>query len=343
LSSSIDLALRVAVLSQLSFAAVLLLRAGWPLSRARALASGLIAGIAAYMYCSAGPHAPSALNIPLVSLCILIPATFWLFANAAFDDSFRLKPTHLLACLLALGLGLSTFLNGPAAWTLLTAVAGRLLSLAFILGALWAALKHRRVDLVESRRKFRDWFTAIVGLYMFGIIVAEIAMLGTQPSPLASTLNVAAILVVTHVACHGLSTARIHALEALPATATVPASAAEPEQKALAAIQDAMERQFVYRENGLTIGALAGKLGLQEYVLRQLINQKLGFRNFNDFLNRYRVRDACQRLRGPERLPVLTIAIDVGYSSITPFNRAFKELVGMTPTAYRESQNPPSI
>lgn len=70
-----------------------------------------------------------------------------------------------------------------------------------------------------------------------------------------------------------------------------------------------------------------------------MINRGLGFRNFNDFLHAYRIREACTRPRRPEqaRLPVLSIALDVGYGSIGPFNRAFKARIGMTPTRFRRS------
>ena len=33
--------------------------------------------------------------------------------------------------------------------------------------------------------------------------------------------------------------------------------------------------------------------------------------------------------------PVLTLALSAGYQSITPFNRAFRALKGMTPTEFR--------
>jgi AraC-like DNA-binding protein len=342
----LDVALRVAVVSQLIFAIVLLFRAGWPLSRARAAAVGLTVAVGAYMYCSTGSHEPSVAILPLVALCILIPPLFWLFVNAAFDDAFRIKTWHALPILAALVLGFWTFLNSESATRVATGLVSRVLSLAFILGALWIAFQSRRMDLVESRRKFRDWLTAIVGLYMLGVIAAEIALLGKDPSPLVNTLNVAAILVLSHLACHGLSSARVNALEAIPTPAPPPPDAPpSEEQRLLDRLRVAMEDEFAYRENGLSIAALARKLSVQEHALRRLINQRLGFRNFNDFLNRYRLRDACGRLRAPETraLPILTIALDVGYSSITPFNRAFKEMLGMTPTQYRDAENPPTL
>jgi AraC-like DNA-binding protein len=92
-----------------------------------------------------------------------------------------------------------------------------------------------------------------------------------------------------------------------------------------------------YRETGLTIGRLADRLGYPEHQLRRLINGQLGYRNFSAFLNDYRVQEAMVRLadRRMVRTPILTIALDLGYASIGPFNRSFKERTGSTPSEYR--------
>jgi AraC-like DNA-binding protein len=110
------------------------------------------------------------------------------------------------------------------------------------------------------------------------------------------------------------------------------------ERQVLRSLLTEIEERRVYREEGLTIGALAGRLNTREQVLRRVINRGLGYRNFNDFLHAYRIREACDRLRRAEnaRLPVLSIALGVGYGSIGPFNRAFKARMGMTPTHFRE-------
>jgi AraC-like DNA-binding protein len=92
-----------------------------------------------------------------------------------------------------------------------------------------------------------------------------------------------------------------------------------------------------YRREGLTIGSLSAELGVPEYRLRQLINAGLGHRNFNAFLNRYRIEEAKAALADPEQkeVPVLTIAVDAGFQSIGPFNRAFKAATDLTPTEFR--------
>ncbi|SMC28622.1 Helix-turn-helix domain-containing protein [Andreprevotia lacus DSM 23236] len=79
---------------------------------------------------------------------------------------------------------------------------------------------------------------------------------------------------------------------------------------------------------------------LPEYKLRQLINQGLGWRNFNAFVNSYRIADARQALADTAQaeVPILTIAMDAGFQSLGPFNRAFKAETGLTPTAFRSEQ-----
>ncbi|HEY0859005.1 MAG TPA: helix-turn-helix transcriptional regulator, partial [Albitalea sp.] len=123
-----------------------------------------------------------------------------------------------------------------------------------------------------------------------------------------------------------------------PAPAALPAAATPPQPSdaspALQRLMQAMSAERLYRREGLTLAALAEALGLGQAALRGLINQQLGFRNFNDFLHHYRVQEASERL-AVEDLPILSIALECGYGSIGPFNRAFKQRMGMTPSEYR--------
>ena len=99
-----------------------------------------------------------------------------------------------------------------------------------------------------------------------------------------------------------------------------------------------MEEEKVYRQEGFGVAALVAALDVPEYRLRRLINQRLGHRNFSSFVNGYRLAEATAALADPAQadVPVLTIALDAGFQSIGPFNRAFKAHTGMTPTAYRK-------
>jgi AraC-like DNA-binding protein len=106
---------------------------------------------------------------------------------------------------------------------------------------------------------------------------------------------------------------------------------------AIAAVQRAFAEQHLHRDGELTVASLAQQLAMPAYRLRKLIHEQLGYRNFNALLHDYRIAEACRDLADPAKnsLPILTIALTVGYNSINPFNRAFRDAKGMTPSAYR--------
>lgn len=93
----------------------------------------------------------------------------------------------------------------------------------------------------------------------------------------------------------------------------------------------------VFRQHDLRVADLARSVGAAEYKVTQSITGPLGFRNFNHMVNYFRIDEAKQKLadRRFDHLPVLTIALDCGFGSIGPFNRAFKTETGMTPTNFR--------
>ena len=81
---------------------------------------------------------------------------------------------------------------------------------------------------------------------------------------------------------------------------------------------------------------LAKSLNIQEYQLRRLINLKLNYRNFNDFINQYRVEEAKELLKNTDQ-QILNISMEVGFASIATFNRIFKNLVQTTPSNFRKA------
>jgi AraC-like DNA-binding protein len=71
---------------------------------------------------------------------------------------------------------------------------------------------------------------------------------------------------------------------------------------------------------------------------RKVLAGRLAYRNFNVFLNNHRIEEAKAALADPSQaeVPVITIAMDAGFQSLGPFNRAFKATTGVTPTEYRK-------
>ena len=89
--------------------------------------------------------------------------------------------------------------------------------------------------------------------------------------------------------------------------------------------------------DSLEIVARGIAIGVPEHRLRPLINDHLGFRNFSAFVNAARIEAAKRLLADPAqaRTTIAAIAFDLGFGSLGPFNRAFKEATGKTPTEFR--------
>jgi AraC-like DNA-binding protein len=158
----------------------------------------------------------------------------------------------------------------------------------------------------------------------------------------AAFTDVVLLLVLTTLIAGRLLVPRAQSLwdepTPLPVPATATAPAVDPQDERVAqALAAFMGAERGYAQEGLSLAGLAERLGTPEYRLRRVINQHLGHRNFNAYVNGLRLSEAKRRLADPaERaLPVLSIALDVGFGSIGPFNRAFKADTGLTPTEFR--------
>ncbi len=119
--------------------------------------------------------------------------------------------------------------------------------------------------------------------------------------------------------------------------------AAAMSERAVKADLDRLDRLMIgdqiWREEGLTIAGLASRSGIPETQLRRLINDRLGYRNFPSFVNAHRIAEAQRRLADPReaRTSISTMAFDLGFASLGPFNRAFREATGASPSEWRRA------
>ena len=286
------------------------------------------------------------------------PVVLWLWARAAFDDDFALKRWHGLVWLAVIILGFTASLSWPM-WPAVTKLCAKGLSIAALTFALLAIVQTVttwRDDLVARRRRLRMAVLILNLGFIAFVSVPSLLPLPVAPLGLTANLGGAGSFVTALTLCVLAILASwnlfgANAATALPTPAVVAAgNADEPhateatpaERPAVAPLllrrlDQLMRVERVYRQEGLSIGGLAAQLNVPEYRLRQAINEGLGHRNFNAFLNRYRIDDAKAALSDPSQreVPVLTIAIDAGFQSIGPFNRAFKAATGLTPTEFR--------
>ncbi|MBR0936390.1 AraC family transcriptional regulator [Bradyrhizobium jicamae] len=275
---------------------------------------------------------------------------FWLWARATFDDDFVLRPWH--GALLVAVVSVQLF----DAWPTRGALRGdldRTLSVVYLGLAIAAAgqtLATWRADLVAGRRRLRVVVLLGAVAYSAAAFFHKLWPASVAGSSVWSIVNAFGLLVLLSLSAWSLfQAARMQqASILLPAAGRIPGDlgSARPEgedkpsaidRELLRRLQRLMSVERAYRREGLTIGSLSAELGVQEYRLRQLINEGLGHRNFNAFLNRYRIDEAKAALADPKQrlVPVLTIAMDAGFQSVGPFNRAFKAATDVTPTEFR--------
>ncbi|MCA8888067.1 MAG: AraC family transcriptional regulator [Parvularculaceae bacterium] len=267
----------------------------------------------------------------------------WLLSRALFrrDAGRDVWPVGLVAALFTLmllidGVGLAGHGGGTAENILLSLVT--LIGSSVLLFTLLEAVDGiRRAD-VASERRFRTAFLAgYGGLLFFGVILFQSeANLAIQ----AHELQIQSFMAL--LALIGGSAATLYRLQHPLAPAGQQNN--KRRQKAQAAcprmtaqMQSLFERDHIYRDPALRIADLSRRLNAPEYKVSQCVTAGLGYANFNQLLNHYRIADAARRLRADSgaQQSVLEIAFDSGFASIGPFNRAFKKKFGVTPTAYR--------
>jgi AraC-like DNA-binding protein len=346
--ATIDIILRTAaVMGLLLLAAVL--AAGGLQRRATLPGMAFCLAVAAFVLTSVpgGADYLGDWRVPLTALCVTKAVWFWLLARALFAEDPVLRRGNLgvLAGVALAGswqqlVFLPRFRAGTAGiWESLAGFAVDAVLLVFVALALHEAWRGLAADLAERRRRLRLGFLAATGAYLAVALAVQgyNLLLGVGTPDGLVRANLLLLTVLSLAAVRMLVQPRAeHWLDPAPRRAG-PTPLTRREQTVLTALNRALERDRVYLEDGLTIGALAARLGTGEHVLRRVINRGMGYRNFNDFLHAWRIREACEELTRPEqsRQPVLSIAMKVGYGSIGAFNRAFKARTGMTPTAFR--------
>lgn len=265
----------------------------------------------------------------------------WWLGLAIFQDDFRLRWPHLavlaLNCIILLPHRVRE-LQGDDYFHHGLNVGLDLVMVAIMGHLIFVTLKGRADDLIEPRRRLRLYFVLTMVMATLSAMLVENLLANSHPEFL-QTLR---CIIIFPLALWGI----LWLTEMHPEkiTFTDPSKSPEsppnidPRDKVLLdKLQTAMDVDHVYIEPGLTIRILSDRLGAPEHHLRRLINSGLGYRNFSSFLNHYRIEAIKAAFAKPEnsRIPVLTIALDHGYNSLAPFNRAFRNIEGMTPSAYR--------
>ena len=301
----------------------------------------------------------------LMRMAILIPAMLWLLTFNLFSDEghvtwrfwLLVASYFVLECF---GTGLSLWSGtDPESHTLLNigfVIVPQLVMISLALHSLYLALNGYYSDLIQTRRIARVVFVVCIAILVLLVLGNGILnsignlSLGDNPFPeqLFPESLIAAYILALMCGFHLFTfTLRgdVDLLVSLPEpvngepegeAAQLTETENSAEKELAAQIVAVMESEKLYREEKYTITQFANHLAIPEHRLRQIINKQMKHRNFNQFLNGFRIAEATASLENTDA-PISSIAYEVGFSTLSVFNRAFKEKTGTTPKEYRNS------
>ena len=105
-------------------------------------------------------------------------------------------------------------------------------------------------------------------------------------------------------------------------------------------------RDYIEKHKGepLSLSAVAQAAGASVFHFCKIFRKSTGLK-FTDYVTRVRLEDARTQLLNPNRR-ISEVAYDVGFQSLTQFNRTFKRIFGQSPTEFRQHLNgkpPPKV
>jgi len=265
----------------------------------------------------------------------------WLFVTEFFGDTRSFNRMKLLVPAAVLAIGITARVIPPEQARVLWLI-NNFINVGLFAHITSTVLKSWSGDLVEQRRlAVAPLFLINVG-YGVTVAVVQTVELFTFAPRSPSMFAAVVLLLISWLSVWTFGRTTPGLFKTAPRRANAEphrpiAPLAEGDTALVTELDRLMRDERLYRIENLRISALAMRLGVTEHRLRKLLNSDLGYRNFSAYVARWRLDEAKEALADPtqQEVPISTIALDSGFQSLAPFNRAFKVDTGQTPTAFR--------
>lgn len=334
---SLNVIIRLLALSQGLLLMLFIASSANPL-RVRAVGVGLIVGVLTYIVMPlVEAHTSYYEQIRYVwFLGSIVPSLLLLFVFFIFEECCEV-PWWVIA-VVSVSIAASLWFQLSEDGYISSPLWLQLLKAGITIAAIVIIWRGRENDLVEARSKMRTFFVLVLAVETLLVVFIEM-LTHFNPPMLLDTLTQFCIFVFA-ITINFFFTKFNPEGQLRPAMAPTSVQGSDTVDPVIAQLLERMRDERLYADHDLRVGSLAQLINIPEYKLRQKINQELGYRNFNHFVNHYRIEEAGVKLREDARTPVLSIALDVGFRSISSFNSAFQAHFGLSPTKYRSESLP---
>ena len=102
-------------------------------------------------------------------------------------------------------------------------------------------------------------------------------------------------------------------------------------------LQQCMIEERLYLNPTLRITDVAAAIGTNRTYLSDYLNKKLCI-TFSEYVNQYRVLEACDILVGGNNILLQEVAEQSGFNSLSTFHRSFMKVMKITPVQYRNNK-----
>ncbi len=262
----------------------------------------------------------------------------WLLTRALFDPAPRdVWWPRIVATVIAVAGALTVLLPADGG---LSRFAGNVYGLsgsAALLLTFVEPLQARRGDMSPLEKRFRIAFLAI---YAVLVVVAVLGLRASSPIPAEVWRTDLIRIACAVVGLVGASVAvwyRLrHPLFEADGARSARRTPTDEDRRLADQLLGLLRDEAIDVRPDLRIGDVAARLGQPEYKVSQCISTVLGFPNFNRLINHQRIERAKRLLADSDQgRSILEVAFECGFGSVGPFNRAFRELVGVTPRDFR--------
>lgn len=264
----------------------------------------------------------------------------WLFTRAVFDPAPHDARWSRIVVLVVFLTGVAVVLGDGLATPILRVIqnthalgSSTVLMLTFV-----EPFTGYRRDLPGAEKRFRIAFVAVYAALMGSSVLAVnqpgAGAADRELAELVKTICASAALLFCGAAAWFRAR---HPLTAPGARRTARIGQGAEDADLARRITWLLREEEIHAAPNLKVADLARRLGEPDYKVTRCITATLGFANFNQMINAHRIGRARRMLADPalRSRPILLIALDCGFGSIGPFNRAFKTVVGVTPREFR--------